>query len=318
MGCIVEATGEERHGLLVKDYLKAVDEGKSALIIAPTHAEGQRLTDELRDVLKERGTIGKEREFIARRSTGWTQAQKGDVRNYEPGMVLEWNQNAKGFVRAEKAVVAEGEDGLFLQKTDGSRAPLPLDQTERFDVYRTRAIGLARGDRVRITKNGEAKIEGQPKGTRVNNGEIFTVEGFTTQGDIRLEKGKLLPKDWGHMSLGYVDTSYASQSKTVDRVFIGLGKISMAATNLQQWYVSVTRGREMAKVYVEDKQEVRDAIARGGERLSAVELTHTKLKDSWRKRFSRSFERHRVGRFLKQRAEVIADYWQRREGVRYA
>ena len=100
-------------------------------------------------------------------------------------------------------------------------------------------IALAKGDRIRITKNGEAKVEGQTKGTRINNGDIFTVEGFTKEGDIRLEKGKLLPKDWGHMSLGYVDTSYASQSKTVDRVFIGLGKISMAATNLQQWYVSI-------------------------------------------------------------------------------
>jgi hypothetical protein len=92
----------------------------------------------------------------------------------------------------------------------------------------------------------------------------------------------------------------------------------MAATNLQQWYVSVTRGREMARVYVEDKQEVRDAITRGGERLSAVELTGTKLRDSWRKRFHQSFERNRVGRFLRQRAEKLADYWRGREGLSYA
>jgi conjugative relaxase-like TrwC/TraI family protein len=333
MGCIVEAMGEERHDMLVKDYLEAVDEGKSALIIAPTHAEGQRLTNELRDVLKERGTIGKEREFIVRRSTNWTEAQKGDIRNYEPGMVIDFHKavagsrrringartTVGGFKKGEAVVVTGRQmDGVTVMRKDGTQGVLPIEKVKRFMVSRTREIGIAKGDRVRITKNGEAKVEGQEKGTKVNNGDIFTVEGFTKEGDIRLEKGKLLPKDWGHMTLGYVDTSYASQSKTVDRVFIGVGNESLAATNQQQWYVSTSRGREMAKVYVEDKQEVRDAIARGGERLSAVELTHTKLKDSWRKRFSRSFERHRIGRFLKQRADVIADYWQRREGVRYA
>ena len=53
---------------------------------------------------------------------------------------------------------------------------------------------------------------------------------------------------------------------------------------------------------------MRDAIARTGQRLSAVELTHTKVRQStWRERFAKSFERHRVTRFLKERAASIAD-----------
>ena len=318
MGSIIEASGSERHSLLVADYLNAVEDGKSALIIAPTHAEGARLTDELRRALKERGAIGKEREFITRKSTGWTDAQKGDIRNYEPGMVVEFNQNAKGFARAEKCVVAQGDNGLFLQKTDGSRAPLPIGQAQRFDVFRTREIGIAKGDRIRMTRNGEAKVEGQAKETRVNNGDVFTVEGFTKEGDIRLGDGKLLPKSWGHMALGYVDTSYASQGKTVDRVFVAIGKLSLPAANIKQWYVSLSRGKEMAKVYVEDKQEVREAISRGAERLSAVELTHTKLRPSWRQRLHQSWERNRVNQFLKTRAAAIGDYWRGREALRYA
>jgi conjugative relaxase-like TrwC/TraI family protein len=318
MGSIIEASGPERHSLLVADYLNAVEDGKSALIIAPTHIEGERLTDELRRALKERGAIGKEREFITRKSTGWTDAQKSDIRNYEPGMVVEFNQNAKGFARAEKCAVAEDDNGLFLQKTDGSRAPLPITQAQRFDVFRTREIGIAKGDRIRITKNGEAKVKGQAKGTRVNNGDVFTVEGFTKEGDIRLGDGKLLPKSWGHMALGYVDTSYASQGKTVDRVFVAIGKLSLPAANIKQWYVSLSRGKEMAKVYVEDKQEVREAISRGAERLSAVELTHTKLRPSWRQRLHQSWERNRVNQFLKTRAAAIGDYWRGREALRYA
>lgn len=228
-------------------------------------------------------------------------------------MVLEFHQNAKGFTRDDKAVVTEGENGLVLQKQDGKKAALPTAQGNRFEVYRTSDIDIGRGDRIRITKNGEAKVEGQAKGTRVNNGDIFTVEGFTKEGDIRLENGKLLPKTWGHFSYGYVDTSYASEGKTVDRVFIATGKESLPAANQQQWYVSASRGREMAKVYVDDKREVRDAIARTGERLSAVELTHTKLRPSWRHHLHQTLERNRVMRFLKQRARAISGYWHGQE-----
>ena len=107
----------------------------------------------------------------------------------------------------------------------------------------------------------------------------------------------------------------------MDRVFIATGNESLPAAGRQQWYVSASRGREMAKLYVEDKQEVRSAIARAGERLSAVELTRTKLRPSWRARFYETFERSRVARFLKQRADAIAAYWRdkdRERGPSYA
>lgn len=156
--------------------------------------------------------------------------------------------------------------------------------------------------------------------SKVNNGDIYTVEGFTKDGDIRLEKGKLLPKDWGHMSLGYVDTSYASQGKTTDRVFISVGDESLPAADRQQWYVDVSRGREQAKIYVDSKEDVRNAIARTGERLSAVELTGTKLREGWRTRVYKSLANNRVSRFLKDRAEAISDYWNKsgRERLGYA
>jgi conjugative relaxase-like TrwC/TraI family protein len=122
MGHVVEASGDERHKLLVNDYLKAAEEGRSALIIAPTHAEGRALTEALRSKLKEQGALGTEHEFVTRRSTGWTDAQKGDIRNYEPGMVVEFHQNAKGFTRGEKTVVAkDGRAGKTLRRAEDAR-----------------------------------------------------------------------------------------------------------------------------------------------------------------------------------------------------
>jgi hypothetical protein len=233
MGSVIEASGEERHQLLVKDYLAARDEGKSALIIAPTHSEGQKLTDELRATLKEQGALGKDHAFRVRRSTGWSDAQKGDVRNYEPGMVIDFSEAIAGkrkqvngvrkiqggFDKGEAVAVLGIEgDSVKVMRKGGTEGLLTPEQTERFQVSRARDIAIAKGDRIRITRNGEAMVQGQTKGTKVNNGDIYNVEGFTKDGDIRLEKGNILPKDWGHMSLGYVDTSYASQGKTTDRV----------------------------------------------------------------------------------------------------
>jgi ATP-dependent exoDNAse (exonuclease V) alpha subunit len=150
------------------------------------------------------------------------------------------------------------------------------------------------------------------KGFRVNNGDLVTVDGFDKDGNIRIEDGKLLPKDFGHFTNGIVSTPYSAQGRTVDRVFIATGNESLPAANQQQWYVSASRGREQAKLYVDSKEDVRNAIARTGERLSAVELTHTRLRPSWRDHFNQSLERNRVGRFLKARAEQVADYWRER------
>lgn len=75
----------------------------------------------------------------------------------------------------------------------------------------------------------------------------------------------------------------------------------------------------MAKVYVDSKADVREAIARTGQRLSAVELTKTRLASNWRQRFFQTLERNRIGRFLAQRAAAVADHWKgRQKGLSYA
>jgi ATP-dependent exoDNAse (exonuclease V) alpha subunit len=320
MGAIIEANNDERHAMLVADYLKASGDGKSALIIAPTRAEGTRLTQELRRELKERGALGEEREFIVRRPTNWTEAQKQDARNYEAGMLVEFHQatsgvrhraNGKretvgGFERGARAAVISGGDTVWLQREDGTRTVLPADQASRFQVFVTDKIEIAEGDRISVTKNGKAQVGESGKAVRINNGEILTVEGFTRKGDIRLSDGKVLDKRYGHLDFGYVDTSYASQGKTVDRVFIATGNESLAAAGKQQWYVSVSRGREECKVYVDSKDDVRDAIARKGERMSAVELMGNSHKERT-SIYATLMERNRLWRFVKDRAAAIAE-----------
>jgi conjugative relaxase-like TrwC/TraI family protein len=318
-GAVVECPREERHQRVVDDYVRAIAEKKwdgrrwvtkDALIIAPTHREGDALTEELRARLKTDGLLGdRDQVLITRTATGWTEAQKTDARNYEKGMVVEFSQNAKGgFKKGEKAAVARVLAGeVEVLRQNGSVAFLP-DASERFQVYRTHETKVARGERLRVTKNDLT--------LKMNNGDIVTVDSFTQAGDLRLSDGRTVPKGFGHISPGYVDTSYSSQGKSVDCVFIAAGDASVVAVNSQQWYVSVSRGRESAKIFVNDKEEIRDAIARSGQRLSAVELVRPKWDTEIpmrRTRVNEMLDRNRVTRYVRDRYEAVRDRFRGRE-----
>ena len=112
-------------------------------------------------------------------------------------------------------------------------------------MYDRGAVAIAPGEVVRITANTKDKT-GKHK---LNNGSIYTVKGFSPSGDIVLTNGWVVAQDSGHLNHGYVSTSHASQGKTVDRVLIAMGSESIRAINAEQFYVSVSRGRESATIY---------------------------------------------------------------------
>jgi hypothetical protein len=73
---------------------------------------------------------------------------------------------------------------------------------------------------------------------------------------------------------GFAITSYASQGKTVDHVLFSDSTIK-PATNRQQWYVTISRGRKGIKIFTSDKAQLRENILRSGDRELAVEFADT-------------------------------------------
>lgn len=255
LGWIREVDETDRYKALARDYLASVEKGKTALVVSPTHLEGEWITDEIRAQLKQAGRLkGEERRVPMLVSMNLTEAERSDLASYEPGDVLVFHQNAKGHRKGNRVVVADG--------------PLPLDNADKFQVFRQDTLLLAAGDLVRITSNGMT-VDGKH---RLNNGAIYTVAGFTRSGDIRLANGWTVAKDYGHLAYGYVVTSHASQGKTVDRVLIGQSSDSVPASSREQFYVSISRARERATVYTDDKESLLEAVNRSDERLTATEL----------------------------------------------
>ena len=70
---------------------------------------------------------------------------------------------------------------------------------------------------------------------------------------------------------GYAVTSYGSQGKTVDYVLFSDSTIK-AATNAQQWYVTISRGRRGVRIFTPDKEQLRENLARSGHRPLALEF----------------------------------------------
>lgn len=264
LGWIREVADEDRDQALAAAYVETVRAGKSALVVSPTHAEGERITDEIRKTLREHKLLGNdERALLRLIPANLTRGQQRDPANYQPGDVLVFHQNAKEGYRKGQRVVVGG-------------APLPLDQAERFSVFRQAALQVAAGDALRITKGGVA-ADGK---RRLNNGDIYTVAGFTDKGDlvVRPRNPKqardefVIGKDFGHLAHGLVVTSHASQGKTVDRVFIGQSSRSFLASSREQFYVSASRGREQVQIFTDDKAELLDAVSHSDDRVSATEL----------------------------------------------
>lgn len=269
LGWIKQVDDTTRYRQLAAAYLAAVAEkkkggqAKSALVVSPTHAEAAWITAAIRDDLKKQGKLSEERTVEAWVPAHLTDAQKADATEYEPGYLLQFHQNAKGFTKGSRLVLEEG-------------AALPTDQANRFEVYRPTELMLAVGDRVRVTVGGKTK-DGKH---RLSNGSLFTVEGFTKRGDIIVDNGWVIDRDFGHLTHGYVVTSHASQGVTVDKVFVAISSQSLPATGQRTAYVAVTRGKEQAVIYTDDRMELLKAFGRPDEPISATELAEPSVEKS--------------------------------------
>jgi hypothetical protein len=182
-------------------------------------------------------------------------------------MVVQFHQNASGFRRGERVTVCRQDGrGVMVERGNGTEL-LALELAARFQVYESRTIDLAAGDTIRITQNGFSKDN-----KRLNNGELRQIKGFTTEGDIKLSNGWVVPKDYGNLTHGYCVTSYSAQSKSVDCVFIAESSESFRAADRQQFYVSASRFKETLTIYTDDKGQLLEAVSKSSERPSATDL----------------------------------------------
>jgi hypothetical protein len=210
----------------------------------------------------------------------WSEPQRGQAVNYEPGLIVQFNQNAAGGIkRGERFTVVErASDAVTVARANGKTLKLPLGNAKDFEVYRQGSIQLAQGDLIRPTKNGQTlpvMRAGDAHVSKISNGDVYRVSGFTKQGHIVCDNGFVIAKDFGHIKPGDTITSFSSQSRTVDHLRAVITESAMTAANIEQFYVTLSRGKKTARIYTDNKAALLDAVKHTSARMSATELVGT-------------------------------------------
>jgi hypothetical protein len=242
-----------------------LEQNKSALLVAPTWNEIEAVTEKVRAKLKLSGVLaGEEKEFQVFDSLSWTEAQKRDVRQYRAEQILNFHRTAQGFTKGESAEIVSIADGVLqLRKNGGAETLLKLGRGFAcFDVGETRKLKIASGEKLLLQANWHKKFI---------NGELVEVRAI--QGDsVVLADGRVIPENYRMFTHGYAVTSHAAQGKTVDEVLVIASSRSLPAINQQQFYVSISRGRNRCQIFTDDKDLLRAHITHSSSRLAAVEV----------------------------------------------
>jgi conjugative relaxase-like TrwC/TraI family protein len=274
-GAIKEIDKGDPHKQLVTDYMGVIRRRKTVLVVSPTHKQVDAVTASIRTVLREEGRIGAEEITVTRYvSLNLTEAEKADPRHYQSGQVVQFSQRMPGIKHGSLLRVwSLSNSQVILAGEDGKALFLPLDRAGGFAVYRETSMQLAIGDNVIITRNSMDQ-----QGKRLNNGHTLKVMSIDDGGAIRFinEASRvtyILNKEFGHIAYGYATTSNSAQGRTVDEVLIAQPAETFPATSMQQFYVSVSRARDMVHIYTDDKEALLENASETGDRQSALELT---------------------------------------------
>ncbi len=257
-------------------YLGVKETGRSALLVAPTWSEIESVTECVRTKLKASGTVSKTEERVSIfDSSGWTVAQKTNVDQYRVGQRILFQKRTGSFRANEQVEVTEVRtSGLRVRSEDGEERTFRPRPGDSFDVGERREIALAPGDQILLQAN--RKLD-RSSGTLVN-GQIATVKAVSA-GQVTLSDGRILPADYRQFTHGYCVTSHAAQARTVDSVFLVASSRSAPAIHREQFYVSISRGRQNCRIFTDDKMILRDRIVRSTQRRSALDLLKKELAE---------------------------------------
>ncbi|HEV2693393.1 MAG TPA: MobF family relaxase [Verrucomicrobiae bacterium] len=277
MGAFIEIDNDDqRYRQLAEDYLLLGKSGHLPLVVSPTHAEADLATRAIRDAKREAGQLGPEHEFTRFHNLQWEQADRALPEKYQPGLLVQFHQNAKGINRGElfRVVELDAKGRVQIENAAGKKLLLPYKDAAKFQVFEERKFGLCKGDQIKITRNGTTA-----DGRRINNGNQFKIEKINKKGQIILNTGGKLDPDHGHFTYGYSHTSFSSQGKTVRDVLIAQSEKSFVASSTENFYVSASRARESIRIYTDSKKGLQEAVGNSSTRMAGIELAGISEKD---------------------------------------
>ena len=266
-GVVEPCTLANQHEKLTACYLEHLKAGHDTVVVSQSWNEIHQVNETIRAALKQEKLVGETETVVTSfQPVDLTNAQKRDRRSYDANSVLIFNRDVRGFKKGDSARLQAVTDTHLIVESEARIASVPLKHLDRLTVCQCKELALSAGDRLQLKANGRSD-----DGRHLANGELVTVTATRADGRIELNDGRTLSKNFRHFVRGYAVTSYASQGKTVDYVLFSDSAVR-AATNDQQWYVTISRGRKGLHIFTTDKPQLRESITRSGQRPLALEL----------------------------------------------
>ena len=249
-------------------YMEYTEQGQylnRAILVAPTHEECDKLTDAVREKLKEAEVIrdaGREAEVF--RSWNKPKAWLKDASNFQPGMTIGFIRNMKGIGKAGEVTRIEAVDGKQLVLANGKRI-FAKGASDFIDVGELRKIELCTGDLIQFRVNLKAK--------KIYNGTLARVSTDPGKVEILYSDGRPrelidMPENYAAFDYGWVTTSHKSQGRTAENVVVAAESLDRKA-----FYVALSRGRKEMSLHCPDKEHLKRNLAkRTGERTSIHDL----------------------------------------------
>ncbi|HEY3855346.1 MAG TPA: MobF family relaxase [Verrucomicrobiae bacterium] len=268
MGAIVGCGLGDQADKLADEYLRLADQQASAVVVSQTWGEVHRVNERVRDALKSKGLLGANDTVVqVLDKLDLTNAQKRDERFYPQDAVVIFNQKVREAEPGAKGKLTGILKASVLVEVGGKFVTVSNKMLGHVTVCQPRELSIATGDRLHLKANRKLA-----SGGRVTNGELVTAKSVRSDGGVELTDGRVLDANFREFLPGYAVTSYGSQGKTVDYVLFSDSTVK-AATNAQQWYVTISRGRRGIRIFTPDKEQLRENVTRSGHRPLALELT---------------------------------------------
>ena len=92
------------------------------MVVTRTHDQIASITHAIRADRKAHGEIGEGLDFEKHRALDWTEAQKKQMKRYQPGQVLTFHRSVKGVAKNESLeVISASRDGVIARRSNGEQ-----------------------------------------------------------------------------------------------------------------------------------------------------------------------------------------------------
>ncbi len=278
------ADSVERISAIAKQYLSLSQKDRDqTFVLSPANEDRVKLNEVIRQGLIEEGSIkGDSAAASIFVKSNLTNVEKGRATYYKPGDVVRFGRAYVSLdVKNGEYTTVESVDRksgtVNLTNSEGKRIKWKPHQIaagkgkKRVEIFKKEDRALGENDKVRWTRND--------RDSGVRNAEMAQVVGvkghnvtFELKGgkQITIDITKPENKHWDH---AYANTVHASQGGTVKYVIVNGEDWRKNLVNQKMFYVSLSRAKEKAFVYVNDRDKFVDAVkSRTGDKTSALEV----------------------------------------------